>query len=571
MLRNKTVRRHNHLLKAAGFLALLLSLATLMITTTGGARAQEQSRRHADKFLKSQGANAIPGQYIVALRDDIPGSDDRNIIQPITERLPRGGGGFCRSMPVKEPKLGDFVSAATREYSAAFNSISYFQIPVYFHVIQDINGNGYVDESRLDAQINVLNSAFNGATVGANVQFFFWRAGVTWHYHRDWFNMERDSLEEYEAKAEMRQGGANALNFYTISGTPKPGFQYPFGWARFASEYASKPCLDGVVAPVTTLPGVGNGPYNEGKLGVHEVGHWLGLYHTFHDPLERDNCAYVNDEVDDTPAHLNRFIGECPSDSTDTCTSAPGFDPIHNFMTNTSDACRTHFTRKQFERMANEYLTYRQSSTPPQCPVASVAWVAPSESTWGPPNTLTVAGHAFNGSGGVEMIWKDKTENGALTSVGWQPTPNPTDHTWSNTIPSPNKCHEFEVYVRYSGYESRHFIYNGKTSGYCNESVKVIWIQPQSSAGFGPPGSLIIAGSAAGAPLGTQVYVRYRDLTARTGWVYHPYAPLPNTDGYWFTDIPNADFSHAYQVYATYSSVANDCYYWGGNQISWCQ
>lgn len=74
---NKTVQRRNHLLQAAGCLVLLFFLASLMITTplTGGAQAQEQSRRPAGKFLKSQGANAIPDQYIVVLRDDIPGPD----------------------------------------------------------------------------------------------------------------------------------------------------------------------------------------------------------------------------------------------------------------------------------------------------------------------------------------------------------------------------------------------------------------------------------------------------------------------------------------------------------------
>jgi subtilisin family serine protease len=87
---NKTVRRRNHLLKAVGCLALLLLLAAIMITTTtGGARAQEQSRRPAGKFLKSQGANAIPDQYIVVLKDDIPGLD----VDSIAAELANGHGG----------------------------------------------------------------------------------------------------------------------------------------------------------------------------------------------------------------------------------------------------------------------------------------------------------------------------------------------------------------------------------------------------------------------------------------------------------------------------------------------
>jgi hypothetical protein len=267
-------------------------------------------------------------------------------------------------------------------------NLSYFEIPVYFHVIQDTkdtNGDGHldghVDESRLDAQINVLNNAFDGATV-ANVQFFFWKAGVTRHANHDWFNMRLDRLneprfeypEEHEAKRMLHQGGANALNFYTISGSPPSGLQYPIGWGTFPSNYASNSCGDGVVVPFTTLKNVDpSSPFNDGELPVHEVGHWLGLFHTFHGATST-SCELADDMVDDTPAHKDQFIGACPAPSTDTCDSLPGNDPIHNYMTNYSDVCKSEFTRGQFERMRDQYTTYRrQLSTSPPCPVVSIS------------------------------------------------------------------------------------------------------------------------------------------------------------------------------------------------------
>src|SRR5262249_31345583 len=94
-----------------------------------------------------------------------------------------------------------------------------------------------------------------------------------------------------------------------------------------------------------------------------EVGHWLGLYHTF-----EGGCSGNGDEVDDTPAHTQpaAAVGGC--DRYDSC--VVGVDaPIHNFMQDSSDTCKSEFTPGQSERMSNIYVTYRQSNvTAPQCP-----------------------------------------------------------------------------------------------------------------------------------------------------------------------------------------------------------
>src|SRR5215216_6842441 len=74
---NKLKQRRNNAFKAARYLVLLLLFAALMIptTSTGSAHPQGQSQQHTGKFLKSQGQNAIPNQYVVVLNDDFPGGD----------------------------------------------------------------------------------------------------------------------------------------------------------------------------------------------------------------------------------------------------------------------------------------------------------------------------------------------------------------------------------------------------------------------------------------------------------------------------------------------------------------
>ena len=100
-------------------------------------------------------------------------------------------------------------------------------------------------------------------------------------------------------------------------------------------------------------------------------------------------------------------------------------------------------------------------------------------------------------------------------------------------------------------------------------SVDVIWIQPQALAGFGPPGSLVLAGSASGAPVGTPITLTWRDNT--TGGPWTTTAPVPVSGPIWYASIPYAEPSHAYQVFARYGSSASaGCTYAGNGGVTWC-
>ena len=235
------------------------------------------------------------------------------------------------------------------EMSAAASST--VTIPVYFHVINKGAGisNGDVPTTMLQRQIDVLNRSYGGATGGASTGFRFILAGVTRTTNAVWYNMGYGSIEERDAKAALHTGGANALNFYTAN----LGSNL-LGWATFPWSYHSKPELDGVVCLYSSLPGGSAAPYNEGDTGTHEIGHWLGLYHTF-----QGGCSTNNDYIDDTAAERSPAFG-CPVNR-DTCTTSkyPGLDPTENFMDYTDDPCMWAFTAGQSVRMRDMYAQYR--------------------------------------------------------------------------------------------------------------------------------------------------------------------------------------------------------------------
>ncbi|MGS2719610.1 zinc metalloprotease [Paraglaciecola aestuariivivens] len=217
-------------------------------------------------------------------------------------------------------------------------------IDVYMHVITDTNNNGALTAGEINAQMAVLNDAYS------NTPFRFNLVSTNYVANNAWYTVGYGSAEEAEMKAALRQGDASDLNFYAAN--VGDGL---LGWATFPSSYASNPMDDGVIVLNSSFPGGSAAPYNEGDTGTHEVGHWLGLYHTF-----QGGCKGDGDFVADTPAEKSAAYG-CPV-GRDSCAKgkgSEGVDPIFNFMDYTDDSCMNEFTPGQSNRADELSFTFR--------------------------------------------------------------------------------------------------------------------------------------------------------------------------------------------------------------------
>jgi hypothetical protein len=266
------------------------------------ANAAKQEKRFRELFRQTQNGK----------KPDRPGGGN-------------GNGGGVEPPPTAVPGAGSIV------------------IDTYVNIICDDTGaNCAGTEDQVLEQVQVLNSAFI-----VNSPYQFQLVGQIRQFNNSaWLSAGPGSTAERSMKSALRQGGRGALNMYVSN--PGGGL---LGWATFPSSYDGNPLNDGVVVLGGSLPDGDAAPYNQGDTGTHEVGHWLGLYHTF-----QGGCRGSGDFVADTPAVRSPNYG-CPVGA-DSCRKTPD-DDVFNYMDYTDDSCMFRFSDGQVVRAYEQSLQYR--------------------------------------------------------------------------------------------------------------------------------------------------------------------------------------------------------------------
>lgn len=252
---------------------------------------------------------------------------------------------------------GSDCSASSTNPDTTYNPGADYNIAVWVHVLRNSTGTqGDVSDALIESQIEILNEDFlalagtNGAG-GTNSAIHFYLAGITRTNNNSWFNDQQDTSFPpgqrwyYE---QLARDPNRYMNVYTNQAGGNLGYVPQLPADNNGAIVGA--LRDRVVVLWDSLgrnAPIGP-PYNLGRTATHEVGHYLGLEHTFTGGCATatpPGCYTSGDLICDTNSESGPFF-DCSPGST-TCGTP---DPTDNYMDYTEDLCMLRFTTEQMRR-----------------------------------------------------------------------------------------------------------------------------------------------------------------------------------------------------------------------------
>lgn len=243
-----------------------------------------------------------------------------------------------------------------------------FVIDVVVHVITNSSGTqGVISDAMVQTGIDILNEDFQAmaGTNGENgniaeIQFRLApldplgnpTTGITNSANNTWFN---DGGSYYNS---LNWDPNRYMNVYTNTAGGFLGYvpDLPQGGGLVGSAADRVVVLwssYGRNAPIGP-------PYDQGRTLTHEVGHYLGLWHTFDNGCGTSSCYTTGDYLCDTNKESSPTF-DCPVGRT-TCSGTPA--PIENYMDYSDDLCMELFTVEQVRRMRCTLEHWRPGLSP---------------------------------------------------------------------------------------------------------------------------------------------------------------------------------------------------------------
>jgi hypothetical protein len=181
-------------------------------------------------------------------------------------------------------------------------------VSIYWHILINPvdNKEGILYVHELEDQTLYLNKIFN--PLG-----FYFNYGGGYYVSDTYFNKDNghDSTGFLDWRRKRHQGKKTDVNIYTAN--------LNGGYALLPLYVKDDPLADGMVIDYKSVKSYTN--YR--NLAVHEMGHWLGLFHTFEGGCNSDPIN-GGDMIADTPAESGAHY-DCDYNR-DSCPSLPGKD-----------------------------------------------------------------------------------------------------------------------------------------------------------------------------------------------------------------------------------------------------
>ncbi|MCS6904053.1 MAG: M43 family zinc metalloprotease [Bacteroidia bacterium] len=248
---------------------------------------------------------------------------------------------------------------------------SIFFIPLVVHIIHN-EGEEKIPLHQVYSQIYALNRDFRrypytlgyGSGVDMEIEFALAQrtpegkvcSGI--NYIQSPLTNHRIDTAEIALKSLIHWPADQYLNVWVVRSIEDASGKKYLGYARYPTRDSSQYFLDGVVVVYNAFgtKGTLRSEYNQGRTLTHEVGHWLGLAHTFQDSCHF-NCALEGDKICDTPPTKGpnyNFPGR-----QNTCLESEDKpDQTRNYMDYGNDAHLDIFTREQKQWAHQVLITF---------------------------------------------------------------------------------------------------------------------------------------------------------------------------------------------------------------------
>ncbi len=301
-----------------------------------------------------------------------------------------------------------------------------YTIPIVFHIIHKADGIGNISDQRIYDQIDILNEDYRAISgtlgeLGFDTKIQFQLAGITRTANNQW----HQDKQEYQYKQVLGWDQARYLNVYVNTAG---GY---LGYSTLPQEDAGN-VYDGVVVLYEVVGGrdvAGAAPYDQGRTLVHEVGHYLGLLHTF----EGYACYtgyYAGDLIADTHSENDEHYG-CTQ--TYSCGTP---DDIQNYMNYTDDTCMEEFTSEQANRLICSLVNYRPLLA---TTAASITVTSPNGGeTWASGSIHNITWTSTGTVGNVKIEYS--SNNNSSWSTITSSTANDGTHSWTVPNVSSTQC-----------------------------------------------------------------------------------------------------------------------------------